>query len=343
MLFWSALALVGSAVIVVAIVLAVRRYVAPPDGFFADPVPAASVFGVLGVAFAVLLAFVVFLAFEGYARALDGASREAVAVTQLVRVTRLFPDAPGQELRGDVACYARAVVADEWPAMASGKESDLVVDWVARIESTVDGIEVDTGRTEVALSQWLDETATRREGRRSRLTQGMPMVPEAVWLTLLVGAGVTLSYLVLYADRRDKWWVQAAMSGSVAMVVVAGLLVVVFLDRPFQQDGAYISPHEMRTSIRLMDEDFAGDLAIDAPCDEAGASCHDVLRLRGLSPQRVAYLRPPSPCRRASPPFDRKTDSDDPSTTVASSAPMRMPYRHRPSEPGPHRSRCPRG
>ena len=270
MLFWSALALVGSAVIVVAIVLAVRRYVAPPDGFFADPVPAASVFGVLGVAFAVLLAFVVFLAFEGYARALEGASREAVAVTQMVRVTRLFPDAQGQELRGDIACYARAVVADEWPAMASGRESDLVVDWVARIESTVDGIQVDTGRTEVALSQWLDETATRREGRRSRLTQGMPMVPEAVWLTLLVGAGVTVGYLVLYADRRDRWWVQAAMSGSVAMVVVAGLLVVVFLDRPFQQDGAYISPHEMRTSIRLMDEDFAGDLAIDAPCDEQG-------------------------------------------------------------------------
>ena len=60
------------------------------------------------------------------------------------------------------------------------------------------------------------------------------------------------------------------MSGSVAMVVVAGLLVVVFLDRPFQQDGAYISPHEMRTSIRLMGEDFAGDLAIEAPCDEQG-------------------------------------------------------------------------
>jgi hypothetical protein len=270
MLFWSALALVGSAVIVVSIVLAVRRYLAPPDGFFADPVPAASVFGVLGVAFAVLLAFVVFLAFEGYARALEGASREAVAVTQLDRVTRLFPDAQGQELRGDVACYARAVVADEWPAMASGKESDLVVDWVARIESTVDGIQVDTGRTEVALSHWLDEMATRREGRRSRLTQGTPMVPEAVWLTLLVGAGVTLSYLILYADRRDRWWVQAMMSGTVAMVVVAGLLVVVFLDRPFQHDGAYISPHEMQTSIRLMGEDFAGDLAIEAPCDEQG-------------------------------------------------------------------------
>jgi hypothetical protein len=270
MLFWSLLVLVGTAAIVVAIVLAARRYAASPDGFIADPVPAAAVFGVLGVAFAVLLAFVVFLAFEGYLRALEGTSREAVAVNQLVRVSRLFPAEHGAALRGDLMCYARAVVADEWPAMSAGRESDLVVQWVARIESAVDDIPVNTGRTEVALSHWLDEMAIRREGRRSRVTQAVPMVPEAVWLMLLLGAGLTIGYLVLFADRRERWWVQAAMTGSVSMLVVAGLLVVVFLDRPFQQDGAYVSPHEMGTSIRLMDEEFRGDLAILAPCDDEG-------------------------------------------------------------------------
>ena len=55
------------------------------DGLLADAVPAAAVFGVLGVAFAVLLAFVMFLAFENYIRAHEGASREAVAISQLDR------------------------------------------------------------------------------------------------------------------------------------------------------------------------------------------------------------------------------------------------------------------
>jgi hypothetical protein len=269
-MLFGLLALVVSAIVVVSIVLAVRHYVVPHKGFIADPVPAASVFGVLGVAFAVLLAFVVFLAFEGYVRALEGASREAVAVTQLVRVSRLFPEEHGAALRRDLACYARAVVADEWPAMGAGRESELVVDWVDRIEATVDGIPVQTGRTEVALGHWLDEMAVRRDGRRSRLSQAVPMVPEAVWVLLLLGAFLTVSYLVLFADRRDRWWVQAMMTGSVTMLVVAGLLVVVFLDRPFQQDGAYIGPNELRTSIRLMSEGPAGDILIDAPCDEAG-------------------------------------------------------------------------
>jgi hypothetical protein len=181
----------------------------------------------------------------------------------------LFPAEQGEELRGDIACYAQAVVADEWPAMASGGESELVVDWLRRIERTVDEMPVDTPRTAAALQHWLDEMTVRREGRRTRLYQAVPKVPEAVWLTLLLGAALTVSFLLLYADRRDRWWVQATMIGSVTVLVAAGLLVVVYLDRPFQRDGAYVGPGEMETSIRLMDEEL-GDLAIALPCDEAG-------------------------------------------------------------------------
>jgi hypothetical protein len=269
MVLWGLVGLVGAAVVAIVLMLVVRRY-GPPRGLLVDPVPAASVFGVLGVGFAVLLAFVVFLSFEGYLRSFEGASQEAVAVTQLMRVTRLFPAEQGEELRGDIACYARAVVADEWPAMASGGESELVVDWLGRIETTVDEMPVDAPRTSVALSHWLDEMTARREGRRTRLYQAVPKVPEAVWLTLLLGAGLTVGFLLLYADKRERWWVQATMIGSVTSLVVAGLLVVVFLDRPFQRDGAFVGPGEMETSIRLMNEELDGDLTIVLPCDEAG-------------------------------------------------------------------------
>jgi hypothetical protein len=41
-------------------------------------------------------------------------------MTQPVRASRLLPDEQGEVLRGDIACYARAVVADEWPTMRVG-------------------------------------------------------------------------------------------------------------------------------------------------------------------------------------------------------------------------------
>jgi hypothetical protein len=75
----------------------------------------------------------------------------------------------------------------------------------------------------------------------------------------------------VFANRTDRWWLQGVMVGSVTVLVVTGLLVVVFLDHPFQRDGAYIGPGEMETSIRLMDEAFTGDTAMERPCDERGA------------------------------------------------------------------------
>lgn len=263
--FWALGVLAGSAVAAVLLMLAIRRFGAQ-DGFLVDTGPASAVFGVLGVAFAVLLAFVMFLAFEDYIRAREGASREAVAISELDRITRLFPALQREELRDDLACYARAVVSDEWPKMRQGRESDLVLGWLGRIESTVDTVPLDDVRIEVALNHWLDEMAVRREGRRARLAEATPTIPVAMWLTLVLGAGLTVAYLAVFADRRERWWTQAVMVGSLTALLVAGLLVVSFLDHPYLQDGAYIAPTEMATTLRLIE----ADRAALPPCDEQG-------------------------------------------------------------------------
>src|SRR5262245_47276623 len=110
------LLVVGVAACVVAMPVAGR--IAPRRGvlFHGQVVP--TLYSASGAAFAILLAFVVVLSFNGYARARDGASTEAVAVSQLYRVSKLMPEDIGDDLRQALACYARAVIHDEWPAMA---------------------------------------------------------------------------------------------------------------------------------------------------------------------------------------------------------------------------------
>jgi hypothetical protein len=259
--------LAGSAIVAVLLMLAARRL--SPQGLFHDSVPAAAVFGVLGVAFAVILAFVMFLGFESYVRAREGASREAVAVTQLARVSRLFPVAEGEELRNDLGCYARAVISDEWPLMREGGESDVVLGWLEQIETTIDEMPIDDSVSEVALGHWLEEMAVRREGRRTRLAESEPAIPGAVWSMLILGAVLTVTYVVVFADRRERWWTQAVMVGSITALIVSGLLVINFLDRPYEVDGAYIAPTEMETSARLIQDEVAGAGA-QLPCDAEG-------------------------------------------------------------------------
>ena len=267
--FWALALLIGTSLASVVLMLLVRRYWAP-RGFVRDPVPPAGVFSVLGVALGILIAFVLFLAFESFVRAQEGASREAVAVTQLLRATRLFPEAQHQELRGDLVCYGRAVVEDEWPRMESGGESRVVEDWIDKIESTVDTVPVNNPRTEVALSHWLDEQAERREGRRARLAEASSETPQPVWLMLILGAGVTVLYLLLFADRRELWWVQGSMMFTVTGLIVASFLVIHFLDSPFAQDGTYIGPDEMETTLQLFQDQVSGDPSVTIPCDEQG-------------------------------------------------------------------------
>jgi multisubunit Na+/H+ antiporter MnhB subunit len=267
--FWAVAVLAGTSLVAVLLMLAVRRYWAP-EGFLGDPVPPAGVFGVLGVAFAVLLAFVLFMAFEGYVRAHDGASREAVAVTQLLRTASLMPEQHDEKLRDDLVCYARAVVSDEWPKMASGHESARVADWVVAIETTVNRIPVDNARTEVALGSWLEEMTERREGRRARLAESSSSMPSSVWLILILGAVSTVLYLVVFADRRERWWVQGVMMGTITGLVVSSLLVIHFLDHPFTPDGAYIPPDEMIETLQLYENEVPGNVIVTLPCDEQG-------------------------------------------------------------------------
>ena len=88
-------------------------------------------------------------------------------------------------------------------------------------------------RAEIGLGTWLDQDAERREGRRGRLAASDGLVPELLWVVLIVGAVLVVGFMLLFADPAERAWVQALMMGSVTAVVVAGLLIAIgFYTRP---------------------------------------------------------------------------------------------------------------
>ena len=74
-----------------------------------------------------MLAFVILIAFQTYNSAKDGASQEAVALVELARSAQFYPFAQRERLRGQLACYARAVAYDEWPLLDRHSESPTSV------------------------------------------------------------------------------------------------------------------------------------------------------------------------------------------------------------------------
>jgi Protein of unknown function (DUF4239) len=269
-----AIAIIAVAVAVtVTLMLLVRRFAAPAGGFFTDSDRAAGVFGVTGTGFAVLLAFVIFLAFSSYDRARDKASLEAVAVSQLFRTTKLFSPDIRRQLQGDLICYSRAVVHHEWDTMRDERASARVDGWLTRIERTVDGIPLQGDKQLVAYDHWFGQMADRREGRRGRLDEAEPLVPTLVWLALFLGGALVVAYMCFYADPSESAVVQGMMIGAVTTMVVAGLLVVWFLERPYENASGSIEPNAMTMTLQRMEaESSASGTGVARLCDERGQS-----------------------------------------------------------------------
>ncbi len=216
MLTWLA-PIIVLAVVAVAVTakLLVRRH-APEGGWFTDLPRSAGTLSLIGTMFAVMLAFVILFSLQSYQRAREGASVEAVAVTELNAVAGVFGSPTSDRLRGGLVCYGRAVVYDEWPAMEDGRSSALVESWVDRLHDDFAAAVPREARQEAAYAQWFDEVAQRRDGRRERLAEASPFLPMPLWFALGIGATLTLGYMVAQADRREGVVIQAIPIAFVA-------------------------------------------------------------------------------------------------------------------------------
>src|SRR6185312_12448575 len=166
--------------------------------------------------FAVMLAFVILFALQSYQRARNGSSVEAIAVAELDSIADVFQPPAGDRLHDGLVCYARAVVEDEWPAMRQGRSSDLVQSWIDKLGQQSAIAEPHGAREETAYAQWFDEKAQRRDGRRERLAEATPFVPLPLWFVLVLGASLTLGYMVVQADRREGLLIQSIPIGFVS-------------------------------------------------------------------------------------------------------------------------------
>ena len=161
----ATLIVVGSVALAVTAILVVRR-TAPDGSYFHDGDRAAGVFGVLATGFAVLLGFVVFLAFTSYDAARAGAEVEALTVAQQVETAQFFEPSAAAELSGELVCYARSVVGVQWERMESGSLGEQLNPWGAEMFRTLRTVEPQTPTEQSAYDLWLDQTSAREAAQR---------------------------------------------------------------------------------------------------------------------------------------------------------------------------------
>jgi hypothetical protein len=251
---YAALIVIAAAAVAITCMLLVRR-TAPAGSYFADGDRASGVFGVLATGFAVLIGFVVFLAFESFDTSRSGAEAEARTVAQQMETAQFMPVGARAALSGELICYARFVVHREWPEMRAGTLGDSLSPWGVATFKTLRTIDPKSASEQAAYSKWLDQRSDRENARADRAHGAEGVIPSPLWIVLFLSASIIFVFMMFFADSAERAVVQATMIGGVAVVISATFVLLWFLDNPYHAGVGGLKPVAMERTIRQLSQE----------------------------------------------------------------------------------------
>jgi hypothetical protein len=187
-------------------------------------------FAVVGVIYAVLLAFAIIIAWQRFSDAEDAVVREAGAAATLYRLAAgAEPEAVAT--RKALGEYLRASIQDEWPKMArEGESRDVTQALGALYAAAVRYAQAGARPTAVSLAIF-SQLDVITQARRHELELAVGIVPVMLWLILVCGAVLTVAFTFFFGNANLR--AQILMTGILAAIVFMGLLVIVSVDHPF--------------------------------------------------------------------------------------------------------------
>lgn len=187
--------------------------------------------GVVGVVYAVLLAFVVVIVWEEYNETVHDVAQEANELGDLWRMADGFPPELKRQVRDDIVAYGNAVISSEWPAMATGAESEDAWKAMARLWATYVQVEPTGERERTVYAESLRSLNELSNDRRTRLGNAEAHVPWIMWIALYGGAVVTVTFTYLFQLSSIR--LQVFMTIELVALIAISLFLVVALSAPF--------------------------------------------------------------------------------------------------------------
>jgi hypothetical protein len=183
-----------------------------------------------------------------------------------------MPAPARRRFSGELVCYARTVVYQEWPKMQSGDAIDAINPWSVVMFRTLGTVQPKSASEQTAYSKWFDQRFDREAARADRLHGAEGVIPAPLWIVLFFSAGVIFLFMLFFADSAERVVVQATMMGGVAAIVTATLLLLLFLDSPYHPGVGSLRPTQMERTLRLLRQEAAIVGGVSPPCDKFGVA-----------------------------------------------------------------------
>ena len=189
------------------------------------------IYAVIGVVYAVLLGFTAIIVWEQFRTAQEGAEREANALADLYRDSRVFPPEVRGTVEFHVRAYARLVAEKEWPAMAQGASSPATWDEYNELWRIYHQFQPQDDHQRIWYAESLQRLNALADSRRERLLNMRSGVPAVMWAVLLSGGAITIGFSFLFGTPSA--FAQVLMTAGLALTIGVVLLAILALEHPF--------------------------------------------------------------------------------------------------------------
>jgi uncharacterized membrane-anchored protein len=246
-ILWGAALVVATAVVTVAATYLLQRWV-PHHRREPHNEVAGFVYAVVGVIYAVVLAFVVIVVWEGLGRARDLTYQEADSVVEIAWDANEMPQPYSAELKQDVRRYAMEVANVEWELMDREHRLDPALSLqLDALRHTAQRIEPATDRQRIIFGRLMERITDVFDARRERSNLASEGIPGLLWIALIGGGVLTIGYAFLFGTVNTL--PHALMVASLACMIVFLLYVIAEAQMPFS-GGLRVEPDAFRTILQ---------------------------------------------------------------------------------------------
>jgi hypothetical protein len=222
--------IVGTVAAAVAGMLLVRRSVALSTLEVHNDV-AGFIYAVIGVVYAVLLAFMVIVVWERYDAAETRVNQEAGTIIDIYRDAQAFEDPFRTDVRAQLQRYAESVVGTEWDSMSVGHGSQPARTEFDRLWTVYATFEPVTQNDREWYGEVLDRLNTVSDYRQLRIRSASARLPVVLWLVLITGAAITIAFTYFFGTRSVS--AHLLMVIALALTLALALFLIWALERPF--------------------------------------------------------------------------------------------------------------
>ena len=192
---------------------------------------AAIIFNAFGLLYAVVVAFVVFVVWSRYDDAAKNLELEANSTIDLFYVSKAFPDSINKPMRQALSEYANSIVEEEFDLMTKGEKSQKTSEALRKVSNLFINMDIKSLPNVPAYSESFKVFNEMAQYRRLRLFAGKNSIPSVIWIVLLVGALITVTYTYFFGMR--KVLPQTLMTSALTITITLILFLIFILDHPY--------------------------------------------------------------------------------------------------------------